>query len=156
MLLPNGNVLVAGGINDFSYLNSAEIYNSTTGSWTATGSLATARDRFQMVLLPNGNVLVAGGENGNELDSAEVYNITTGTWAATGFLSQPRSDFQMVLLPNGNVLAAGGTVFPNYLNSAEEYNFTTGTLDPHRPPCHTPLKFPDGAASQWQCLGSGR
>jgi hypothetical protein len=41
-LLPNGNVLVAGGYNG-GYLASAELYNPASGTWTATGSLATGR-----------------------------------------------------------------------------------------------------------------
>jgi hypothetical protein len=42
-LLPNGLVLVAGGVNGSSYIASAELYNPATGTWSATGSLATGR-----------------------------------------------------------------------------------------------------------------
>ena len=37
----------------------------TTGSWTTTGSMATAREGFTLTLLPNGKVLAAGGWAGN-------------------------------------------------------------------------------------------
>ena len=43
-LLPNGKVLVAGGIGNTGLLASAELYDPATGTWTATGNLATARD----------------------------------------------------------------------------------------------------------------
>ena len=45
-LLSNGKVLVAGGDNISSggNLASAELYDPATGTWTATGSLATARE----------------------------------------------------------------------------------------------------------------
>ena len=44
-LLPNGKVLVAGGFNGIGgTLASAELYDPASGTWTATGSLATARD----------------------------------------------------------------------------------------------------------------
>ena len=77
---PHGNVLAAGGFdnsNGYNSLASAEVYSPSTGNWTATGSLATARSEFQMVLLPDGNVLAAGGYDFNSnkyngLTSAEV------------------------------------------------------------------------------------
>ena len=59
-LLPNGKVLVAGGLHGVR-LASAELYDPASGTWTATGSLATARDDHTATLLPNGKVLVAGG-----------------------------------------------------------------------------------------------
>ena len=42
-LLPNGKVLVAGGNNGPAALSSAELYDPAIGTWTATGSLGTAR-----------------------------------------------------------------------------------------------------------------
>ena len=60
-LLPNGKVLVAGGYTTTAPLASAELYDPASGTWTATGSLVTARDDHTATLLPNGKVLVAGG-----------------------------------------------------------------------------------------------
>ena len=60
-LLPNGKVLVAGGVDNTDVLASAELYDPASGTWTATGSLATARYYHTATLLPNGKVLVAGG-----------------------------------------------------------------------------------------------
>src|SRR5438309_2070364 len=42
-LLPNGKVLVAGGGGNLDIFASAELYDPASGSWAATGSLATAR-----------------------------------------------------------------------------------------------------------------
>ena len=61
-LLPNGKVLVAGGVDSRGPLASAELYDPTSGTWSATGSLATGRFLHTATLLPNGKVLVAGGE----------------------------------------------------------------------------------------------
>src|SRR5207253_8815277 len=60
-LLPNGMVLVAGGIINGIYLASAELYNPATGSWSPTGSFDTGRIFHTATLLPNDKVLVAGG-----------------------------------------------------------------------------------------------
>jgi Kelch motif/Galactose oxidase, central domain len=77
-LLPNGKVLVAGGVGTSGFLSSAELYDPASGTWTATGSLTTAREVHTATLLPNGKVLVAGGYNGGFLSSAELYDIGLG------------------------------------------------------------------------------
>jgi hypothetical protein len=77
-LLPNGQVLVAGGYRggwgDCNHLSSAELYEPGIG-WQLTGAMATARVYHHAVLLPNGEVLVVGGGDcsGNVFASAELY-----------------------------------------------------------------------------------
>ena len=91
-LLPNGKVLVAGGLNAAAFLASAELYDPASGTWTATGSLTTARDVHTATLLPNGKVLVAGGDSAAVLLPAR--NCTTrraGAGRATGSLNTARS-----------------------------------------------------------------
>jgi N-acetylneuraminic acid mutarotase len=76
-ILTNGQVLVAGGYNGNSYyLNSAELYNPSTGSWTSTGNMNNVRQSHTASTLTNGNVLVTGGFNGVYLNSAELYGST--------------------------------------------------------------------------------
>jgi hypothetical protein len=60
-LLRNGMVLVAGGIGETDLPASAELYDPASRTWTATGSLNTARSSHTTTLLQNGMVLVAGG-----------------------------------------------------------------------------------------------
>ena len=77
MLLPNGKVLAAGGANLASTaLKSAELYNPTTGTWSFTGSMATARIEFTLTLLTNGKALAAGGTDGVNTfySSADLYH----------------------------------------------------------------------------------
>jgi N-acetylneuraminic acid mutarotase len=137
-LLPNGQVLVAGGcaaiVNSACiYTASAELYNPATGAWTATGSMATARQFHTATLLPNGQVLVAAGVIDTPTDSvyaitsAELYNPATGTWTTTGSLNHERYNFTATLLPNGQVLVAGGEDNVNTTPTAELYNPATGT-----------------------------
>ena len=102
-LLPNGQVLVAGGES----LASAELYDPPTGMWTAADSMANARFDHTATLLPNGQVLVAGG-GFSGLASAELYDPATGVWTATGSMAIARVSHTATLLPNGQVLVAGG------------------------------------------------
>ena len=137
-LLPNGEVLVAGGVNaSATFLASAELYNPNTGTWQATGSMSTARSGAAATLLPDGQVLVVAGSNTyGYLASAELYNPATGTWQATGSLATPEAGATATLLPDGDVLVAGGAteaslaggdfIFTSLAN-AELYNPATGT-----------------------------
>jgi hypothetical protein len=81
-LLRNGKVLVAGGGDpsiadeNGASLNSSELYDPATGTWSTTASLNTARGAHTATLLPNGKVLVAGGSDDccSPMNSAELYD----------------------------------------------------------------------------------
>ena len=135
-LLPNGKVLVTGGMdtNDNS-LASAQLYDPATGTWTGTHSMNSARVSHTATLLTNGLVLVAGGattifDASSATNSAELYNPATGTWTVTGPMHTARYTHTATLLPNGKVLVAGGqstNAFPNITASAEIYDPVSGT-----------------------------
>ncbi len=61
--LPDGRVLVAGGRSS-DYLDSAEIYNPDSGSFsTVPASMKTARYQHSATTLGDGRVLLAGGQS---------------------------------------------------------------------------------------------
>jgi len=69
-LLPNGNVLIAGGDQDDGgvianpeiNLQSAEIYDPMAGTFTATGNMTVPRINFTATVIPaTGYVLIVGG-----------------------------------------------------------------------------------------------
>src|SRR5208282_852149 len=111
-LLPNGKVLVAGGyyvpVHRGIYLQSAELFDPSNGTWTLTGPMNFAREYHTATLLPNGQVLVSGGDAGTALTSSELYDPATGTWLLTNALNTARAAAAAALLPNGQVLVAGG------------------------------------------------
>jgi Galactose oxidase, central domain len=76
-LLPNGKVLIAGGvnINNTNLVQPAELYDPTIGSFTSTGSMATGRFRHTASPLASGNVLVRGGQVdfNSALAGAEIF-----------------------------------------------------------------------------------
>jgi Bacterial Ig-like domain (group 2)/IPT/TIG domain/Abnormal spindle-like microcephaly-assoc'd, ASPM-SPD-2-Hydin/Galactose oxidase, central domain len=136
-LLNNGQVLIAGGQNCTSAtscttLNTAEIYNPVTGTFTPTGNLNAARFNATATLLNQGLVLIAGGFDGtNYPAAAELYDPSTGTFASTGNLNTPRASASATLLNTGQVLVAGGSTCSSPgcpSNSAELYNATAGTF----------------------------
>jgi WD40 repeat protein len=131
-LLPNGLVLVAGGIGSEGLWASAELYDPATGSFTPTGSMTVVRYGHTATLLPNGRVLIVGGGGGSAQASAEVFDPATGAFTATGSMAWAREGATATLLPNGLVLVAAGWLFANdsYVigASAELYDPGKGTF----------------------------
>ena len=56
--LLDGRVLVVGGADGVENDTSAELYDPTNGTWTATGSMLKPRGGFAATLLRDGRVLV--------------------------------------------------------------------------------------------------
>jgi Kelch motif/Galactose oxidase, central domain len=126
--LPDGKVLVVGGLNVIGAPGSAELYDPITGLWSFTGNLNVPRFEHTATLLEDGKVLVAGGAYGGAI-TAEVYDPVTGLWSLTGNLNAVRYSHTATRLRDGKVLIAGGgdTLFLGPTNAAEVYDPATRT-----------------------------
>jgi hypothetical protein len=130
--LPDGRVLQAGGASAsgdfdppyFGRLQSAEIFDPPTNTFSPTGSMSEVRSGAFAAPLPGGNVLVAGGYGAGPLSSAEIYDPTTGTFSPTGSMSESHLGGFAVPLGDGRVLIAGG----DSDSSAEIFDPATGTF----------------------------
>jgi hypothetical protein len=132
VLLHNGKVLIVGGIIGTSSADAtatAELYDPKTKTFSATGSMTTAREYPTATRLESGDVLVAGGEgsDGKALQSAEVYNPRTGKFSSVGDMTTARfEDTSTLTLIGGEVLIAGGYGDKyQVLKSAEVFNPAT-------------------------------
>lgn len=134
-LLSNGKVLVAGGstLNGTGNgsLDSAEIYDPDTDTWSPAGNLAYARNAHTATLLAGGKILVAGGWADYYSEycgytTAEIYDPATNNWNSGGMLVGPRFSHTATLLPTGKVLLAGGYLnlytYNGVLNTSELYD----------------------------------
>jgi hypothetical protein len=122
-------ILIAGGYRSDKdeCRREAQLYDSATGRFTATGSMATGRNFQTASRLDDGRVLIAGGYSVQlgTLASAERYDPATGAFTASGStLTVPRELFTATRLPDGRVLLVGGfnTHSGRTLVSAEYYD----------------------------------
>ncbi len=142
--LPGGGVLIAGGNGvGVTCLNSAEIYNPSTGQFTATGSMTDAHCfAHTTTVLQNGEILITGGEDetGNIVNTADMYNPASGKFECSGLggadpttgyclstLTDARFHDTATLLKDGRVLIAGG-FDGSIVNTAELFDPVAGTF----------------------------
>jgi hypothetical protein len=108
-LLPDGRVLIAGGSDSRGWkgdLSSAEIYDPTTGKFSAAAPMNDGRFKLpdEAVRLASGRLLVAGGSK-----EAEVFDPARGTFAVVGGqMSDSWHYMSETKLSDGRVLLAGG------------------------------------------------
>jgi len=122
-LLESGQVLLAGGMSgtadlhgvSFSSLNSAEIYDPASDTFTATGDMHSARVLHAAALRRDGKVILGGGwdgtiavdsgmaahhpVNGRTLQSIEIFDPSTGSFSRGGKMSIPGGHQSLIGLP---------------------------------------------------------
>jgi hypothetical protein len=102
-----------GTFDPFAALT-AEVYDLTTGTWTALPSRPGGRGFHRAVPLGAGKVLVVGGTAGTANDagyqSALILDTAAKTWTVAAGLATGRWAFAAVVLSDNKVLVAGGVV----------------------------------------------
>ncbi|HJV89480.1 MAG TPA: immunoglobulin domain-containing protein [Holophagaceae bacterium] len=104
--LPNGRVLVCGGVTNGSYTPAnASMYDPTTGRWTPVAPMNFPRSNHAATYVPAfGVVLVTGGNygGGTHYNNAEIYNPATNTWTVVATnMTVPRSFHTATLITSG-------------------------------------------------------
>ncbi|WP_228556699.1 kelch repeat-containing protein [Myxococcus sp. AB025B] len=147
VLLPSGQVLVAGGRADTGVLGDTERYTPASDSWSAAAPMSTTRERATLTLLRSGQVLAIGGANngGARLSSAERYDPATDTWTPAGNMAGARDGHTATLLATGDVLVTGGRL----AGVTEIYDVAANTwrpvaTTPETRTNHAAVLLPDG------------
>jgi len=126
-LLPNGHVLVAGGIGaDGQALSAAEIYDPSTNLWTTTiAPMNHARAGHTASALFDGRIVIAGGDDAGSL---ELFDPDTGDFTllaptlpeSVPVLAYP--GHAAALLYDGRLVIAGGFNGSSPVNSVYLYD----------------------------------
>jgi hypothetical protein len=142
-LLPNGQVLVTGGMggdwpNENRSLKTMELYYPASGTWGDTGDemwdsvtgrfrgmMDTPRDHHTATLLNDGTVLIAGGSHYG-YPWTTIYEPSIGRCSPTWNMITPRSLHTATLLGSGKVLVAGGANTGGALAACEIYDPASG------------------------------
>jgi hypothetical protein len=131
-LLPNGTVMVCGGI---STILPSDLYNPATQTFSTVGGLLHQRQRHVSLLLTNpawgslvGKVLAIGGAYTGSpvfggiqvaLDTVEMYDPSTGQFTLFGTMTEPRQNHTATMLNDGRILITGGVSSPAISGTAE-------------------------------------
>ncbi len=110
-LLADGRVLIIGGLEGQTTLNSTEIFDPATDTVQAGPPLTGPRAAHSATRLLDGRVLLAGGSNGSaDLRSLELFDPESATFKMLpATLNQARQGHANLLFDaNGTVLLAGG------------------------------------------------
>lgn len=118
VVLLDGRVLVAGGMFLDGpmvprILDSAEVWDPGSGTWSVTGGLAVPRWGASAVTLADGRVLIVGGvarqeDAPAEEPSTEIYDPASARWSSAGALGSARPGSVLVALSDGGAIVAGG------------------------------------------------
>jgi ABC-type dipeptide/oligopeptide/nickel transport system permease component len=107
VVLADGRVLVAGGLNGGGGIRDAEVFDPTTGTWTSVGPMGVGRANAAAALLSDGRVLIAGGQDiSHAFKSSELFDPVRGTFSSGAEMLTPGGG-PGVLMSGGRVLAFG-------------------------------------------------
>ena len=133
--LPNGKVLVAGGLSDPAYtqwLNSVELFDPATKTWAPAAALTNGATATPRRCLETVEVRPSRADTTADTSTARnSTNPSLNTWSPAGSMASARNYHTATLLANGKVLVAGGVgTGVVLLSSAELYDPRTNTWSP--------------------------
>jgi hypothetical protein len=147
-MLPNGRVLIAGGVDGNGELtNAAEIYDVNKGVWYAAAPMLGTPTTHLAFLLSGGQVFFVNPSSGSDL----IYDSDTDRWKRAAPL-EPRRESAATRLTDGRVMVIGGFIGgpDSPTTKADIYDSTSDTWRPAAGP-----KMPRAFASA-RTLEDGR
>ena len=143
-LLPNGQVLIAGGnATHEAHLATAELYDPEAGTFTATAAMSQGRFGHTATLLSNGHVLVTGGEvpittsAGEILGEADTTSVELWIPSNPSALPPPSASFSVDVESGVAPLEVRFAHTSQGPLTSVEWDFGDGTTSTEYSPSHT-------------------
>ena len=123
-----GKIYAIGGMGTAnSLLNTVEVYDASSNSWTAEYNLPTAR-RYLAAATVDGKIYAIGGfdSNSSVMNTVEVRDPACTSpcpnpWTAAASMPTARDGLAAATV-NGKIYAIGGANSTGYLNTVEVYD----------------------------------
>jgi hypothetical protein len=131
-LLPNGKVLVCGGDGNFYEMQTTEIYDPETDSFSDGPMMNVKRCYHTATTLADGRVLVCAGDVNEDDDmrlSTEIYDPESNSFSLGPELNIGRHHHFASLLPDGRVWVGGGDTTDSRITT-EFFNPDTNSFTP--------------------------
>lgn len=122
---PDDKVYVFGGAAGLStepstpVLDTTEVYDPDTDTWSSRTPMPTPRDGHAGVLGADGKIYIMGGAStfrGPPLKDVFIYDPVKDTWKKGPVMKRPRHTLAAVATPDGKIYAIGGTDVGAYEN----------------------------------------
>ena len=107
-LLPDGRVLITGGVIDINAATTAstEIYDPSTGRFSPGGDMQVGRESHFAIALTDGRVLVLGGVQASP--ATDLFDPAANRWSLGPALQPAWAASTATLLASGKVFVFGG------------------------------------------------
>jgi len=121
----DNKIYVFGGANSSGVLNTVEMYDPTSDTWTAKTPMPTAR-RMPACGVVDNKIYVIGGEaSGTAYGTVEVYDPLTDSWETKASMPTPRSGHAIGVVKEKIYAIGGNCIDWTAITTVEEYDPTT-------------------------------
>ena len=123
----DGKIYCIGGYNGSEFLNTVEIYDIATNTWTTGTSMPTQRASLTSVEV-DGKIYCIGEWNGSSYqNTVEIYDIATNTWTTGTSMPTSRGGLTSQVIDNKIYCIGGYDNSNSYLDTVEIYDIETDT-----------------------------
>jgi N-acetylneuraminic acid mutarotase len=119
---PDGRIYAIGGDNNNGIVQTVDVYDPASNSWSTAAPLPTGRDFLAAAAGRDGRIYAIGGISAGKSNKVEVYDPFTNIWSTAATLPTPRFALAAAAGPDGRIYAIGGRELSAKGNEVEVYD----------------------------------